>query len=154
MLRIIHAERNDDLQHARLLFAEYAASLDMNLSFQNFDEELGNLPGDYALPDGRLLLALYDDQVAGCVALKKLGEGTCEMKRLYIRPDFRSLQLGRTLVETIIEEARKIAYISMRLDTLPFMERAQSLYKAFGFKEIPPYRYNPVEGTVFMELTL
>jgi ribosomal protein S18 acetylase RimI-like enzyme len=128
--------------------------LGIDLSFQHFDEELAHLPGDYALPEGRLLLALYGNQVAGCVVLRKLGEETCEMKRLYVRPDFRSLQLGRTLVETIIEEARKIAYISMRLDTLPFMERAQSLYKAFGFKEIPPYRYNPVEGTVFMKLTL
>lgn len=154
MLRIIHAERSKDLRYARLLFEEYAASLGIDLSFQHFDEELAHLPGDYAPSAGRLLLAFCDAQAAGCVALRKLGEGGCEMKRLYVKPNFRSLQLGRTLIEAVIEEARKIGYASLRPDTLPSMERARALYTAFGFKEIPPYRYHPVAGTMFMELTL
>ncbi len=105
MLRIIHAERNEDLRHARRLFEEYAASLGIDLSFQHFDEELAHLPGDYAPPAGRLLLALYDDQAVGWVALRRLEDGVCEMKRLYVRPGFRSLQLGRILVEAVVEEA-------------------------------------------------
>lgn len=122
MLKLIQAERSDDLRHARLLFEEYAASLGIDLGFQHFDEELATLPGDYTPPAGRLFLALYGNQVAGCVALRKLEEGMCEMKRLYVRPHFRSLQVGRTLVEAVVEEAREIGYASLRLDTLPFME--------------------------------
>ena len=154
MLRIVHAETSDDLQNARLLFEEYAASLGFALSFQDFDEELANLPGGYAPPDGRLLLALYGDQAAGCVALRRLGDGVCEMKRLYVRPHFRSLRIGRSLAEAVIAEAQRIGYARMRLDTVPSMERAQTLYKSLGFKETPPYRCNPIEGAVFMELSL
>jgi ribosomal protein S18 acetylase RimI-like enzyme len=154
MTNIIQVESNIDIQNARWLFEEYVASLGFDLSFQNFDEELANLPGDYAPPDGCLLLAMIDENAGGCVALRKSTESLCEMKRLYIKPAYRSLRLGRTLAEAIIEEARKRNYTAMRLDTLPSMKQAQALYRSLGFKEISPYRYNPVEGTVFMELNL
>lgn len=154
MLKIVQAKTNEAVQSARLLFEEYAASLDFDLTFQNFGEELAHLPGDYVPPDGCLLLASYQDQVAGCVALRKLAEGICEMKRLYIRPQFRSLGIGKALAEAIIEEARQIGYARMRLDTVPSMRRARALYEALGFKEIQPYRYNPIPGTVFMEVVL
>jgi ribosomal protein S18 acetylase RimI-like enzyme len=154
MTNIIQVETNIDIESARLLFEEYAASVGFDLSFQNFAEELANLPGDYAPPDGCLLLAMVDEKAAGCVALRKSTESLCEMKRLYIKPAYRSLRLGRTLAEAIIEEARKRNYAAMRLDTMPSMKQAQALYRSLGFKEISPYRYNPVEGTVFMELNL
>ncbi|MGH7598612.1 MAG: GNAT family N-acetyltransferase [bacterium] len=152
--KILQAETEDALQSARSLFEEYAASLDFDLNFQNFGEELAHLPGDYAQPCGRLLLAMYQDQVAGCVALRKLEEGICEMKRLYIRPQFRSLGIGKALVQALIDEAQRIGYARMRLDTVPSMQRARTLYKALGFTEIQPYRYNPISGTAFMEVVL
>jgi GNAT superfamily N-acetyltransferase len=154
MLKIAQAETNEAIQAARRLFEEYAASLGFDLSFQNFGQELTHLPGDYAPPDGRLLLVIYENQLAGCVALRKFENGICEMKRLYVRPQFRSLGIGKALAEAIIEEARKIGYIRMRLDTVPSMARARTLYEALGFKAIPPYRYNPIVGTMFMELVL
>jgi len=153
-LRIVQAESGEALQSARLLFEEYAASLGFDLGFQNFDDELKHLPADYAPPDGRLLLAIYEEQAAGCVALRKLEKDICEMKRLYIRPKFRNLKIGRALAEAVIAEARKIGYSHMRLDTVPAMARARTLYESLGFTEIPPYRYNPIIGTVFMELTM
>ena len=154
MLKIIRAETNDDFEQARLLCEEYAASLGIDLSFQHFDEELLNLPGQYSPSNGCLLLACYENQTAGCVALRRLDRGVCEMKRLYVKPQFRSLKIGMLLVEKIIEAARKLEYSRMRLDTLSSMVRAQALYKSLGFQEIVPYRFNPVEGTVFMELRL
>jgi ribosomal protein S18 acetylase RimI-like enzyme len=153
-LRIVPAETGEALQAVRLLFEEYAASLDFDLGFQNFGEELKHLPADYASPDGRLLLAVYNAQAAGCVALRKLEADVCEMKRLYVRPQFQNLKIGKSLAEAIIEEAKKIDYSRMRLDTVPSMARAGKLYESLGFKEIPPYRYNPISGTVFMELSL
>jgi len=153
-LRIVPAEAGEALQSVRLLFKEYAASLDFDLGFQNFSDELKHLPADYAQPDGRLLLAIYKDQVAGCVALRKLEEGLCEMKRLFVRPRFQSLKIGRSLAQAVIAEAKAIGYSRIRLDTVPSMRRARALYETLGFKEIPPYRYNPIFGTVFMELTL
>lgn len=154
MLKIIRAETDNHFEEARLLFEEYAVSLRIDLSFQDFDEELANLPDQYSLPNGCLLLAFHEDQIAGCVALRELGGGVCEMKRLYVKPQFRSLRIGGLLAERIIEEAKMLGYSRMRLDTLPSMMQAQSLYKSLGFQEIAPYRFNPVEGTIFMELRL
>lgn len=154
MLKIVQTETNEAIQSARLLFEEYAASLDFGLNFQSFDQELAHLPGDYAPPDGRLLLAIYQDQAAGCIALRKLAEDICEMKRLYIRPQFRNLGIGKALAQALIEEARRIGYARMRLDTVPSMQRAKALYESLGFKEIQPYRYNPIPDTAFMEVLL
>lgn len=154
-LYIFQANSDDDIQKARGLFEEYAAGLGISLCFQNFDQELKNLPGDYAPPDGRLLLATEDDQLAGCIALRKLDARVCEMKRLFLRPTFRGKGLGKLLVESIIGEARKLGYTHMRLDTLPGrMDTAIALYRSFGFVDIEPYRQNPVEGAKFMELNL
>ena len=154
MLEIVSVKTQEDLQQIRLLFKEYAASLDFNLSFQNFEEELANLPGDYAPPRGGLLLASRDDQIAGCVALRELDRERCEMKRLYVRPQFRGLEIGKVLAAEIIEEAKRIGYACMRLDTVPSMKRAQALYESLGFRRIPPYRHNPVAGALFLELQL
>jgi putative acetyltransferase len=153
-IEILQAETPAHLREARLLFEEYAASLGFDLGFQDFEAELAGLPGAYAPPRGRLLLAFHDGRPAGCVALREIEEGVCEMKRLYVRPEFRALRLGRALAEAVIEEAREIGYGSMRLDTVPSMERARGLYRSLGFREIPPYRFNPVPGTAFLELRL
>lgn len=147
-------ESPQDLDAVRALFREYAASLDVDLSFQNFQEELGSLPGEYAPPSGRLLAAWRDGEIAGCVALRAISQQICEMKRLYVRPVARGRGLGRMLAERIIEEACSIGYEAMRLDTLPSMDRAILLYRDLGFVEIAPYRHNPVPGSRFMELRL
>ena len=154
MKHIFQANSPEDIDAARTLFNEYAAGLGISLCFQNFDHELNNLPGDYAPPDGRLLLAKDDDKIAGCIAMRKLGPGVCEMKRLFVRPAYRSTGLGRVLVNSIIDEARKLGYTHMRLDTLPGrMDKAIALYRSIGFVEIEPY-YTSVEGAKFMELDL
>ena len=155
MLRITQATTSNDLEEARTLFKEYEAGLGISLCFQSFDQELANLPGDYAPPQGRLLLAREHDQLLGCIALRPVGPTTCEMKRLFVRPEYRARGLGRVLAEAIIEEARKIGYAHMRLDTLPGrMDRAIALYRSIGFVEIPPYYNTPVDTTTFMELDL
>jgi ribosomal protein S18 acetylase RimI-like enzyme len=154
MLKIVPIKAGEERHQICLLFEEYAASLDFDLSFQNFEEELANLPGDYTPPEGRLLLAWWDDQIAGCVALRKINPEGCEMKRLYVRPQFRRLEIGKTLAGEIIKEAKKIGYTWMRLDTVPSMKEARALYESLGFKKIPPYRHNPIAGAVFLELRL
>ena len=154
MLQITKAHAGKELQNVRKLFEEYAASLGISLDFQGFDDELALLPGKYAPPEGCLLIALWNGQVAGCVALRKLAGGLCEMKRLYTRPPVRGLKIGRALAQAIIQQAREIGYARMRLDTLPSMAMARTMYASLGFREIEPYRYNPIEGTTFMELIL
>src|SRR5213593_3671901 len=145
-MRLTQATSNVDVAKARQLFEEYAAALGISLCFQNFDQELADLPGKYSPPTGRLLLAFSDEQLAGCIALRKLDSKTCEMKRLFLRPAFRGQGLGRGLVDAIINEAQSIGYERMRLDTLPGrMDTAIALYRAIGFQEIAPYYDNPVE---------
>jgi putative acetyltransferase len=155
VLTFAQAASPAQIAQARELFLEYAQSLGFSLCFQNFDKELATLPGDYAPPDGRLLLAECDGQLAGCVALHKLESSLCEMKRLYLRPQFRGKGVGRALAERIIAEARQIGYLKMRLDTVePLMKDAVAMYRKLGFKEIVPYRANPIAGAVYMELEL
>ncbi len=154
MLTIYPARTGAHHAHVRALFEEYAASLPFDLAFQHFDEELAALPGGYAPPDGALLLAEADGQVAGCVALRRLDPTACEMKRLFVHPAFRGLGIGRALAEAAIAEARRRGYALMRLDTLDGMDRAQALYRALGFRETAPYRFNPLEGAHFMALRL
>jgi putative acetyltransferase len=153
-LVIVNAVTTEHILLARILFREYAASLPVDLSFQEFEKELVGLPGDYAPPRGRLLLASADSELAGCVALRPLAEGTCEMKRLYVQPQWRGSGVGRALAVRVIAEAREAEYTIMRLDTLPTMRAAQTLYRELGFVEIPPYRFNPVPGSKFLELDL
>jgi putative acetyltransferase len=151
----VQAERPAQVAQARELFLEYAQSLGVNLCFQNFEKELAGLPGHYAPPQGRLLLAEYDGQLAGCVALHQWEHGVCEMKRLYLRPSFRGKGLGRVIAETAIAEARNIGYQHMRLDTIePIMKDAVEMYRKLGFREIAPYRPNPIPGAMYMELQL
>jgi len=154
-LAVKNAESPAEISQVRELFLEYAKSLGFSLCFQGFDLELAGLPGDYAPPDGRLLLAEIEGQIAGCAALHKITDDICEMKRLYLRPAFRGMRAGRALAEAILSEARSIGYERIRLDTVePVMKDAVAMYRRFGFKEIAPYRQNPMPGTLYMELIL
>lgn len=154
-LKIFPAESPEHISQARELFAEYAQSLGFSLCFQNFDKELDGLPGKYAPPDGRLLLAECNLQLSGCVALRKIEVNICEMKRLFLRPQFRGRGVGRTLADAIIAEARTIGYTRMRLDTVePVMKDAVAMYRRLGFREIAPYCENPIAGALYMELQL
>ena len=153
-LHAVLAESPEQIATVRELFLEYAQSLGFSLCFQGFDKELAELPGDYAPPAGRLLLADFGGEVAGCVALHKIDD-TCEMKRLYVRPQFRGKGLGKALAEHIIHEARAIGYKKLRLDTVePMMRTAVAMYWQLGFREIAPYRENPIAGALYMELEL
>jgi len=154
LAQITRMQSDAQLSDIRTLFSEYAASLGFDLSFQDFQKELKGLPGDYSPPTGCLLLAVDKGRIAGCCALRKLSNIACEMKRLYVRPEFRSRGIGKALAEAIIDEARKRGYGRMRLDTVPSMTGAIELYRALGFKEIAPYRFNPIQGAHFMELVL
>ena len=153
-MELVQAQSHDDLLAVRQLFMEYADWLGVDLCFQGFQQELDGLPGDYAPPDGQLLLAVEDDQAVGCVAMRKLGDGICEMKRLYVRPGHRGKGLGRKLAEAIIQEARSTGYQKMRLDSLTSLKEAAGLYRSLGFTEISPYRHNPLPDAVFMEIGL
>ncbi|UCG46375.1 MAG: GNAT family N-acetyltransferase [Phycisphaerales bacterium] len=154
MVEIRQVQTGKELQCIRAMLGEYSGSLEFDLSFQDFDEEIARLPGDYSPPEGVLLLAISDGEAAGCVGLRKLDERTCEMKRLYVKPQLRGLGIGRALVETLIEKTRGMGYTAMLLDTVPSMQIAKALYASLGFRRISPYRYNPIEGAVFMELRL
>jgi ribosomal protein S18 acetylase RimI-like enzyme len=154
-MQLIQAQSPEEISKARELFQEYASWVEISLCFQNFEKEVAELPGAYAPPSGRLLMAVDGSQVMGCVALRKIGHGIGEMKRLYVRPEFRGRGLGRTLTEKLIAEAIQIGYARLRLDTLPGrMDQAIAMYRSFGFREIAPYYKNPVADATFMELVL
>lgn len=152
---IIEAETPEQIAETRRLFREYEAWLGLDLCFQSFETELASLPGKYAPPTGRLLLAANADEIAGCIALRKIDDETCEMKRLFVRESFRGGGLGNALIERLITEAKAINYKRILLDTLPGkMPKAVELYRSYGFREIAPYYENPHEETLFMEKVL
>ncbi len=155
MIETAQSESPEQIEEIRKLFREYENWLDIDLCFQDFEKELASLPGKYAKPDGRLFLIYKKNLSAGCIALRKIDAETCEMKRLYVREQFRGLSLGKMLIEKLFKEAQVIGYEKMRLDTLPDkMPSAVKLYKSYGFCEIPPYYDNPHRQTLFMELDL
>jgi carbonic anhydrase len=157
MPTILQATTPEHIAQARELFLEYASSLGFDLCFQSFEKEVAELPGDYAPPTGRLLLAYENNELAGCIALhaSDATRKICEMKRLYVRPNFRSRRIGQQLVAAVISAAREIGYTRMRLDTISgTMDKAIVLYRSIGFKEIPSYRENPIDGVLYMELDL
>jgi len=154
-IRLTHVQSGPGLKDIRGLFLEYALGLNFNLCFQNFDKELAQLPGPYGLPDGRLILCEVNGNPAGCIAVKPLGAGVCELKRLFVRPEFRGRKLGLKLTQHIIDEARSIGYTVMRLDTIRgTMDNAIALYESVGFREIPAYYHNPIPNAFYMELQL
>jgi len=154
MVHIIPAEHGPHLQEARRLFEEYAASLNFDLCFQNFERELASLPGPYAPPEGALYLANLEELTAGCVGVRNIADDICEMKRLYVRPRFRGRAVGRALAEAAIQAGRRCGYGTMRLDTLSTMTEALTLYRSLGFVTIPAYYANPILGAVYLELLL
>lgn len=154
-VNIRQAQSQEDIDLSRELFEEYAAGLGINLCFQNFEKELAELPGEYVPPSGRLFLAFDGDRISGCVALRGLSDGACEVKRLFVRPAFRGKGLGRVLTQAVINAAQEIGYERVRLDSLPGkMDRAIAMYRSLGFREIEAYYQNPVAGATFMELSL
>lgn len=159
MVEIFPAKTDEDIELVKKLLEEYLAYRESEDSIfpqevRAFQEQLNMFPAEFAGPGGRLFLAKYEELPAGCVALRDLGSGICEMKRLYVRPKFRGLKIGRKLMESVIVEARRIGYSAIRGDTVGTMQAAQALYASLGFKEIDAYRYNPIEGVKFIELKL
>ena len=154
MIKIVEANTKKFVERAKELIREYAQSLEFDLGFQDFDKEMEDFPGQYTSPKGCLYIALDENQPIGCVALRDLGQGICEMKRLYVKPNFRGQKVGKLLAEIVIKAARAMGYDYMRLDTIPSMKHANMLYTTLGFKQIPPYRFNPIEGATFFELNL
>jgi len=152
---IANASSPAQIESVKGLFTEYAESLGFSLCFQGFDKELAELPGAYVPPRGRLLLATVDGEPAGCVALRPMPDGACELKRLFVRPAFRSTGLGRQLMDRILAEAREIGYRQMRLDTVVGqMDKAIAMYRRYGFKETEPHGGHPVPGSIYMEMDL
>lgn len=155
MIEILQAESFEHIEEVRKLFREYEKQLELDLCFQGFKEELANLPGKYAKPAGRLFLAISNQKIAGCIALRKIDDEICEMKRLFVRNEFRGQKIGNLLIEKIISEARKIGYKKMRLDTYPpKMAKAVKLYESHGFYEIDSYYHNPHSESLYLELKL
>ncbi|MGF6214159.1 putative acetyltransferase [Comamonas sp. 4034] len=154
-ITLIHPTNPEELEATREIFVEYAGSLDVDLDFQGFEEELAELPGEYAAPRGHLVLALVEGAVAGCCALRPIDDvdyaNACEMKRLYVRKAFRGFGLGRQLVDHTLTMAAQLGYDCILLDTLDSMESARALYADFGFEEIPPYYHNPIAGTHYLK---
>lgn len=154
-IEIVQATAPDDIEHGRRLFRAYAAWLNVDLCFQDFEAELAGLPGSYAPPRGRLLLAKADGEVAGCVGLRPLEDGICEMKRLWVEPGFGGTGIGRRLTEAIVNAGHELGYQAMRLDTMPErLKAAGRIYETLGFEKIPDYYHNPLEGVVMYELKL
>ncbi|MCU0612511.1 MAG: GNAT family N-acetyltransferase [Candidatus Eisenbacteria bacterium] len=153
-IEITQADVGEDLREARSLILEYAASLGFDLGFQQFDEEIASLPGEYASPSGCLLLARLEGKAAGCVGVRAFAERICEMKRMYVRPTLQHRGVGRALAQGALHEARAMGYRVMRLDTLASMEAARALYRSLGFREIEAYRHNPLPDAVYMECDL
>jgi putative acetyltransferase len=154
MIKYIISKSDKDFTDAKDLFVEYASSLNFELCFQNFEEEISNLPAQYSEPTGCIILCYENDKPIGCVGLRKFAEDVCEMKRLYLRKEARGKGIGRVLAIKIIEKAKELGYKKMQLDTIETMKEAIALYKSMGFKEIKPYRYNPLDGVLYMELDL
>ena len=151
VIGFVQASSDDDIARARGLFREYETWIQTDLCFQSFEQELAELPGKYAPPEGRLLLAFQDGQLAGCVALRKIGEGVCEMKRLFVRPDCHGKGLGHRLIDQVVKEAREIGYQRMRLDTLERLTSARALYASFGFVDIPAYGGHAQPNFIYLE---
>jgi putative acetyltransferase len=157
-VRLITVDTTDLIASTRSIFREYAASLEVDLNFQGFEAELATLPGEYAAPTGQLLLAMVDDDAAGCGAFRPLADvdypNACEMKRLYVRPAYRRFGLGRLMAQRLLDDARRAGYSYMLLDTLDDMESARELYATLGFEDVPPYYYNPIPGAHYLRAKL
>ena len=154
MITIIEANTDELIAQAKSLFLEYAESLDFSLCFQNFDDELENFSSQYSPPTGNLFLAFSEDEAVGCVGIRHFEKGICEMKRLYVKAEYRGQKVGKELAVSAIRSGKKLGYECMRLDTLSSMQTANHLYASLGFTEIDPYRDNPIDGAIYMELNL
>lgn len=154
MLKIIQAITPQQIDTARSLFREYQQFLNVDLCFQGFEDELASLPGKYAAPDGAILLAEFDGKIAGCVAVRSIKDEICEMKRLYVKDEFRGLAIGKKLAQEIIKTAKELNYKKMQLDTLERLQAAMGIYQQLGFQKISPYYANPLDEVVYWELDL